>query len=162
MILFIDDVEVIFLFENNKNITLSERVYTSLIHYGKNQFTYFQPQVDRFTYPRSSVSLTGNDMNTRLAKPWTANDSLSVIRKSNPTDKIKRSFFQAAVVSVLLYGCTTWTLTKRMEKKLDGNYTRMLRAILNKSCSQHPSKQQLNGHLSPISKTKSDGTLLEK
>ena len=48
-------------------------------------------------------------------------------------DKIKRSFFQAAVVSILLYGCTTWTLTKRMEKKLDGNYTRMLRAILNKS-----------------------------
>ena len=45
----------------------------------------------------------------------------------------KRSFFQAAVVSILLYGCTTWTLTKRLEKKLDGNYTRMLRAILNKS-----------------------------
>ena len=49
------------------------------------------------------------------------------------TDKMKRSFFQAAVVSILLYGCTTWTLTKRLEKKLDGNYTRMLRAILNNS-----------------------------
>ena len=47
--------------------------------------------------------------------------------------KMKRSFFQAAVASILLYGCTTWTLTKRLEKKLDGNYTRMLRAILNKS-----------------------------
>ncbi len=41
------------------------------------------------------------------------------------TDKIKRSFFQAAVVSILLHGYTTWMLTKRMEKKLDGNYTRM-------------------------------------
>ena len=40
---------------------------------------------------------------------------------------MKRSFFQAAVTSILLYGCTTWTLTKRLEKKLDGNYTRMLR-----------------------------------
>ena len=37
---------------------------------------------------------------------------------------MKRSFFQAAVVSILVYGCTTWTLTKRLEKKLDGNYTR--------------------------------------
>ena len=46
---------------------------------------------------------------------------------------MKRSFFQAAVVSTLLYGCTTRTLTKRLEKKLDGNYTRMFRAILNKS-----------------------------
>ena len=38
------------------------------------------------------------------------------------TDKMKRSFFQVAVVSILLYGCTSWTLTKRMEKKLDGTY----------------------------------------
>ena len=58
---------------------------------------------------------------------------------------MKRSFFQAAVVSILLYGCTTWTLTKRLEKKLDGNYTRMLRAILNKSWRQHPTKHQLYG-----------------
>ena len=64
-----------------------------------------------------------------------------------------RSFFQAAVVSILLYGCTTWTLTKWLEKKLDGNYTRMLRAILNKSWLQHPKKHQLYGHLPPIRKT---------
>ena len=66
---------------------------------------------------------------------------------------MKRSFFQAAVVSILLYGCTTWTLTKRLEKKLDGNYTRMLRAILNKSWQQHPTRHQLYGHLPPITKT---------
>ena len=42
---------------------------------------------------------------------------------------------------------------KHMEKKLDGNYTRMLRAILNKSWRQHPTKQQLYGHLPPIKKT---------
>ena len=66
---------------------------------------------------------------------------------------MKRSFFQAAVVSILLYGCTTWTLTKRLEKKLDGNYTRMLRAILNQSWRQHPTRRQLYGHLPPITKT---------
>ena len=60
---------------------------------------------------------------------------------------------EAAVVSILLHGCTTWTLTKRMEKKLDGNYTRMLRAILNKSWRQHPTKQQLYGHQPPIMKS---------
>ena len=66
---------------------------------------------------------------------------------------MKRSFFQAAVTSILLYGCTTWTLTKRMEKKLDDNYTRLLRAILNKSWRQHPTRHQLYGHLPPITKT---------
>ena len=66
---------------------------------------------------------------------------------------MKHSFFQESVMLILLYGCTTWTLTKRMEKKLDGNYTRMLRAILNKSWRQHLTKQQLYGHLPPITKT---------
>ena len=66
---------------------------------------------------------------------------------------MKRSFFQPAVVSILLYGCTTWTLTKRLEKKLDGNYTRMLRGILNKSWRQHPTRHHLYGHLPPITKT---------
>ena len=78
---------------------------------------------------------------------------LSLSSQSDLTDKMKRSFFQAAVTSILLYGCTTWTLTKRLEKKLDGNYTRMLRAILNKSCQQHPTRHQLYGHLPPITKT---------
>ena len=66
---------------------------------------------------------------------------------------MKRRFFQAAVVSILLYGCTTWTLTKRLEKKLDGNHTRMLRAILNKSCRQHPKRHDLYSRLPPITKT---------
>ena len=61
---------------------------------------------------------------------------------------MQRCFFQAAVVSILLYGCTTWTLTKRMEKKIDSNYKRMLQAILNKSsksssctATYHPSRK---------------------
>ena len=40
-----------------------------------------------------------------------------------------------------------------MEKKLDDNYTRMLRAILNKLWRQQPIKQQLYGQLPPIPKT---------
>ena len=108
--------------------------------------------VDKFTYLGSSVSSIEKDIDTRLTKAWTAIDKLSIIWKSDLTDKMKRSFFQAEVVSILLYGCTTWKLTKRLEK-LDGNYTRMLRAILNKSWWQHPTRHQLYGHLPPITKT---------
>ena len=109
--------------------------------------------VDKFTYFGSSVSATEKDIDTQLTKAWTAIDKLSIIWKSDLTDKMKGSFFQAAFVSILLYGCTTWTLTKRLEKKLDGNYTSMLRAILNKFWKQHPTKHQLYGHLPPIMKT---------
>ena len=109
--------------------------------------------VDKFTYLGSSVESTEKDIETRLTKAWTAINRLSIIWKSDLTDKMKRSFFQAAVTSILLYGYTTWTLTKRLEKKLDGNYAKMLRAILNKSWQQHPTRHQLYGHLPPITKT---------
>ena len=49
--------------------------------------------VDKFTYQGSSVSSTETGINLQLAKAWTAIDRLSVIWKSNLTDKMKRSFF---------------------------------------------------------------------
>ena len=69
--------------------------------------------VDKFTYLGSIVSSTEKHIDTGLTKAWTAINRLSIIWKSDLTDKMKRSFFQAAVASILLYGCTTWTLTKR-------------------------------------------------
>ena len=89
---------------------------------------------DTFIYLGSSVSSTENHINTKLA--WSAIDRLSVIWKSDLFDKIKHNFFQAVVVSIQLYGCTTWMLTKHMEKKLDSNCTTMLWAILNKTTIQ--------------------------
>ena len=86
----------------------------------------FLKLVDKFTYLRSSISSMENDISMPLAKAWTAIDSLSVIRKSDLSNKIKCSFFQAVLVSILLYGCITWTLTQCIEKKLDDNCTRML------------------------------------
>ena len=109
--------------------------------------------VDKCTYLGSSVSSTENDINTQLAKAWTTIDRLSIVWQSDLTDKIKHSFFLAAIVSILLYGCTKWTLTKHMEKNLDGNYTRILRTVLNKSWRQNPTKQQLYDNLPPITKT---------
>ena len=107
----------------------------------------------KFTYLGSRVSSTEKDIDMWLTKAGTAIDRLSIIWKSDLTDKMKCSFIQAAVILILLYGCTTWTLTKWLEKKLDSNYTRMLRAILNKSWRQHSTKHQLYGHLPPIMKT---------
>ena len=47
----------------------------------------------------------------------------------------------------MLYGSSAWTLTKRLENKLNGTYTCMLRAILNIHWSTHPSKVHLYGNL---------------
>ena len=108
--------------------------------------------IDKFTYLGSRVSSTESHVNMCLAKIWTAISRLSIIWKSDLSDKIKCNFFQAAVVSVLLHKCTTWMLIKCIAKKLDRNCARMLQPILSKSWKQHPTKQQLYGHLPPISK----------
>ena len=58
--------------------------------------------VDKFTYLGSSASSTEKDIDTQLTKAWIAIDRLSIIWKSELTDKMKRSFFQAVVMSILL------------------------------------------------------------
>ena len=75
--------------------------------------------MDKFTYLGSSISSTENDFNMWLVKAWTVIDRLLIIWKSDLSDKIKCNFFQVTVVSILLYGCTTWMLTKYREKKLE-------------------------------------------
>ena len=106
--------------------------------------------VNQFIYFSSNISSTESNVNRHQAKLWNAIDRLSMIWKS---DRIKWDFFKAVVKSLLLYRCTTWLLTKCIEKKLNENYTRMLHAVFNKSWKQHSTKQQLYSHLLLISQT---------
>ena len=89
-----------------------------------------------------------------LMKARTTINRLSIIWKCSQSNKIKRDFFHAVILSKLLYKCTTWTLTKRIKKKLDGNNKRILRAILNKSWKQQPHEitaiRPLTSHLKNI------------
>ena len=75
----------------------------------KTEYMYFNQRGDistlkgsspklanKFTYLGSSVSSTEKDINTRLAKAWTAINRLSAIWKSHLTDKVKRSFFPSS------------------------------------------------------------------
>ena len=69
--------------------------------------------VDKFPYLGSSVPLTEKDIDTQLTKAWTAIDKLSIIWKSDLTDKNETQFLPSsgrvdtAVVSILLYGNKT-------------------------------------------------------
>ena len=49
-------------------------------------------------------------------KAWNAADRSSIIWDYDLSVQIKRDFFQAVGMSILLYGCTTWTLRKRRKK----------------------------------------------
>ena len=100
---------------------------------------------------------TENDISRRLAKAWTTIDRLSIIKQSNLFDKIKRIFFPSVVVSIRIYGCTTWTMTKRTEKKQVGNCTRMLRAILkNAECNIRQNSCCTSTYLPSLKQSKKD------
>ena len=83
---------------------------------------------------------------------WSVANWLLVIWKPWLSDKI-HNIFQVIIVSILLYGCTTWTLFKSTDKKLDSKCTKILWPILNKCWKQNSTKQQLYGHLPLIFKT---------
>ena len=67
----------------------------------------------------SNISSIERDVRMHIPKASTAINRLSIISKSDHTDKIKWDFFQtvALAVSVLLFRWTTWTPTKRVKKK---------------------------------------------
>ena len=105
---------------------------------------------DQFSFVGSNISSMESNANIRIGKSWTAINRFSVIWKSGLSDKIKRDFFHAVTVLILLFDFTPY-IYRNMQKKLDRDYTRMLRTVLNKSWGQHPTKQLLNGHRCSIS-----------
>ena len=104
-------------------------------------------QVNSFIYLGSNISSSENDVKARIGKAWGALTKLNKIWKSSLPIHLKRNFFRATVESVLLYGSSSWTLTKHLKARLDGAYTRMLRAVLNISWKEHPTKSRLYGNL---------------
>ena len=82
---------------------------------------------------------------------WQALNKLGKLWTSDLPGWWKIRFFKAAVETILLYGCATWSLTKSEEKSLDGSYTRMLRKVLNVNALDKIKNVDLYGKLPPIS-----------
>ena len=50
-----------------------------------------------------------------------------------------------------MYGAESWTLTKKLERKINGCYTRLLRMVLNVHWSQHLTNVELYGNIPIVS-----------
>ena len=88
-------------------------------------------QVSDFKYLGSWLMDCSKDFEVRKALAWNAAIKLVKIWKNNHIkEEIKYNLFRACVESTLLYNATTWTMTKTLEKKLDGCYRRLLRYSL--------------------------------
>ena len=110
------------------------------VNYGKTNYMAFREQnavikgmngdvldeVDNFKYLGSWLASSATDMNIRIGQAWSALNKLDKIWKSSLKREMKIKLFQSLVLSILLYGAETWTLTQTLQKKLDGVFTRML------------------------------------
>ena len=110
--------------------------------------------IDKFTYPSSNIFSTESEVNIRLVKAWTAIGMISIKWKSDLSDKIKWGFFQVVVVSVLLYGCTSWTQNAHMElhKNATCCFEQILEAAPHKTPALRPVTSLLTNHTNKTSK----------
>lgn len=107
--------------------------------------------VEDFKYLGGWIASTEKDLKVRKALAWTACHKLKKIWASSLNKKMKIRLFLATVESVLLYNSETWSLTKQMEKSLDGQYTRMLRMALDVSWKLHMTNEELYAGLPKVS-----------
>ena len=108
-------------------------------------------EVENFKYLGGWLRSSENDINIRIARAWTVCHRLNKIWKSTMEKKLKICVFISTVESVLLYNASTWTLTKQLQNRIDGTYTKMLRMALNVSWKQHMTNGELYGSLPKMS-----------
>ena len=104
-----------------------------------------------FKYLGAWVDTTIRDIKVRKALAWAALRKMDKIWNSSLNRSRKINLFKATVEYVLLYGCEAWTLNKKLNKLLDGCYTRMLRKVLNISWRQHLTNKELYNGLPKVS-----------
>ena len=110
-------------------------------------------EVVDFKYLGALIQSSEKDINSRIGQAWQALNKMEKIWRSNMNKRLKINFFRATVESVLLYGAESWTLTGRMSDRLDGTYTKMLRAILGVSWKERKTNKELYGNLTKITDT---------
>ena len=75
---------------------------------------------------------TEKDVDARIGLAWVAFAKLKpILRASRPSIEFKMRLFNAACISILLYGCESWVLTETLKKKLDVFARNCYRIMLN-------------------------------
>ena len=84
---------------------------------------------------------------------WNACNKLNKIWRSNLGKTTKIQLFRSLIEPILLYRSETQTLNTRQTRKLDGNYTNMLRRVQNIHWSEHRTLREIYSGIPSISNT---------
>ena len=108
-------------------------------------------QVEDYKYLGAYICSSEKDFATRNVMAWSACNDMHNIWSSQLSNNLKVKIFRATIEPILLYGSETWTLSRKLEKRLDETYTRLLRRAQNISWKSHPSISQIYNKLPRVS-----------
>ncbi|XP_068749563.1 transmembrane protein 180-like isoform X2 [Montipora capricornis] len=92
-------------------------------------------------------------MNIRIGQAWSALNKTMKVWKSNLQNHLNVGFFRPLLkvyCNRTFYFAECWTMTGKMRNRLDGTYTRMLRAVLGVSWKEHKTNKELYSNLPKI------------
>jgi hypothetical protein len=88
--------------------------------------------VNNFKYLGSMIRSSETDISVRKAQAWASFWKMKDIFRSNTLPiRLKKEIFQAACLSILLYGCESWIITTQLEKSLNSFAANCYRIMLN-------------------------------
>ena len=120
--------------------------------------------VDDFQYLGTWVNYTIKDFKHRCAKEWTAFWKLKKIWHSSADIKLKIKFFNASVLSVLLYATEIYVINAALQSKINAFQTQCLRIVLNISRYDHVRNEyiykQTNKHKITNAESHKNSTIL--
>ena len=101
-------------------------------------------QVEDFKYLGAHLESSEKDMEIRIGQAWSAFWKLEKIwlNKHLP-DKIKLNLFQAACISILLYGSETWLITEKMKNRLNAYTNKCYRIMLGIRYEDHIKNEEI-------------------
>ena len=116
---------------------------------------YNQPvsMCDDFKFLGSYVRSSEKDFEVRRALAWQAQSRLRSLWLSPLHEASKRKYFRSFVEPVLTYGAESWTMSESLSKKLDGTYTRLMRACMNVRWTAKRTNRDLYGDVPRLSVT---------
>jgi len=108
-------------------------------------------RVNDFKYLGSYINDSEHDFIVRKSLAWKACNKLNKVWQSNLPKELKLQTFKTLIEPILLYGSETWTMSRKMERSIDGCYTNLLRRVQNLHWEDHPTLGVIYGSLPRIS-----------
>ena len=99
----------------------------------------------------TSSKITANWIFWQNVLSYTAVESILLYTRNRKYSTVYYSILKKWLESILLYRAERWTITNKLEARLDDCYTRLLMMVLDLNWKDHPTREEIYGSLPKVS-----------